>query len=193
MRESGIVSDAVDLLGEPMILVGPDLQVRHMNRSARQIAEDGRLLSVARGRLTVADPAAQAKLSEVVSRVLAEPPVEGAAAIALGADKTCPLHLAVVPVAQAGGGLAMILASPPTAGQASRAAWLRSLYGLSPGEATLAVMLADGRSLADMAEMRGVSVGTVRVQVKRIAVKLGCRRQSEIVRKVADLPRLHGG
>jgi DNA-binding CsgD family transcriptional regulator len=35
-------------------------------------------------------------------------------------------------------------------------------------------------------------VGTVRVQIKSLAAKLGCHRQGDIVRRVRKLPELNG-
>ena len=75
------------------------------------------------------------------------------------------------------------------AGVGSEAAhFLRSLYGLTRAEAEIAVRIADGVGPAGIAGERGVSVATVRAQVKALAAKLGCARQSEIAALVRALP-----
>lgn len=58
------------------------------------------------------------------------------------------------------------------------------MFGLTPAEARLAGALVTGSSLEQYARHRGVSVGTVRVQLKQVQAKTGARRQSELVRLV---------
>ena len=64
------------------------------------------------------------------------------------------------------------------------------LFGLSQAEAQISIRLAEGFSPADIAEQRRVTDGTVRVQVKTIMAKLGCRRQTQIAAAVLSLPPL---
>jgi DNA-binding CsgD family transcriptional regulator len=64
---------------------------------------------------------------------------------------------------------------------------LVSAYGLTPAEVHMAQAMAAGRSLADHAEQRGVSLNTVRTQLKRLRAKLGVRSQADLVRRLAQL------
>lgn len=64
---------------------------------------------------------------------------------------------------------------------------LRSVWGLTDAEAEVALMLAQGRSSAEVAEVRDVSVGTVRVQTKSIYAKVGVRRQAELGARLQSL------
>ncbi|MGK2911008.1 MAG: helix-turn-helix transcriptional regulator [Sphingobium sp.] len=57
-------------------------------------------------------------------------------------------------------------------------------FGLSPAEANLAAALAGGSSVAEYAAMRGISIGTARVQLNRILSKTGLPRQAELVRVI---------
>jgi DNA-binding CsgD family transcriptional regulator len=52
------------------------------------------------------------------------------------------------------------------------------------------MMLAEGSDPAEIADLRGVAIGTVRHQIKSIAAKMECRRQADIVRLVTTLPAL---
>ena len=61
---------------------------------------------------------------------------------------------------------------------------LRKLFSLTATEARLAVALCDGRSVTDYALERGVAVGTVRIQMKRVLAKTQCHRQADLVRRV---------
>ena len=67
------------------------------------------------------------------------------------------------------------------------AARLQSGFRLTPSEATLALGLFRGETLADIARLRGTSVNTVRVQLRSTFDKTGCRRQIELVRLVQAL------
>ena len=57
----------------------------------------------------------------------------------------------------------------------------RSRFCLTPAEVKIALGIADGKTLATVAEERGVSVSTVRTQLKSVFVKTGTHRQAELV------------
>ncbi len=59
---------------------------------------------------------------------------------------------------------------------------LRSLYGLSDGETRVAAALGAGMTLKDYAAERGVTMNTVRTQLKAVMAKTGVRRQAELMR-----------
>nr|WP_198424677.1 helix-turn-helix transcriptional regulator [Microbacterium sp. CFBP 13617] len=57
----------------------------------------------------------------------------------------------------------------------------RDVPGLTPTEHALAALLATGSSLAQIARERGVSVNTVKSQVRSIYVKLGVSTRAQAV------------
>jgi DNA-binding CsgD family transcriptional regulator len=59
---------------------------------------------------------------------------------------------------------------------------LQRIYGLTPAEANQAVLLAEGKSLKEVAEAQQISLHTVRHHLNRIFAKTGTRRQSDLVR-----------
>lgn len=65
---------------------------------------------------------------------------------------------------------------------------LRAAYGLTESEALIALSLARGVSRAQVAAERGVSLGTVRQQVKSIFQKVGVHREAELVLAVHQAP-----
>ena len=65
---------------------------------------------------------------------------------------------------------------------------LAEIPGFTPAERDLAVLLSTELSLADIAKKRGVSLNTVKSQVRSIYVKLGVRGRAEAV---AQLPLIH--
>jgi DNA-binding CsgD family transcriptional regulator len=62
------------------------------------------------------------------------------------------------------------------------------LFGLTPAEACLAVALAGGKRLEDVAEERGVRMPTLRTQLPAVLDKTGTRRQADLMRLIVGLP-----
>lgn len=63
---------------------------------------------------------------------------------------------------------------------------LQSLFDLTPAEAAVAQWIADGRSIAELAEHRGISISTVRTQLKAVTTKLGVQRQAQVAALLAQ-------
>ena len=61
---------------------------------------------------------------------------------------------------------------------------VQMLFSLTPAEANIAVALADGLTLSEYAELKGISIGTTRIQLKSVFSKMGINRQAELVRKL---------
>ncbi len=74
-------------------------------------------------------------------------------------------------------------------------AWqLAELYHLTNREAALAGLLARGLTLAESADELGITEQTARTYSKRIFLKTGVRRQTELVRRIlTSVARLSGG
>lgn len=124
------------------------------------------------------------------------------AAVAQACHKTAP-RAETLFIRRAAGTPLVVSAAPVPEGEATRWALLlvhalsdlgeqaiyrlQHLFRLSPAEAEIAVKLANGLSLAEIADERQVSLGTVRTQLKSLAPKLGCRRQVEIAVLVGSI------
>lgn len=63
-------------------------------------------------------------------------------------------------------------------------------FGLTPGEARVAVAIAKGNSPDEIAVRHGISVHTVRSQLKDVFSKTGALRQSDLVSLLAELPSM---
>jgi DNA-binding CsgD family transcriptional regulator len=86
---------------------------------------------------------------------------------------------------------AVLLAVRPEIGIETFQAHIEKKLGLSPAEAATVLKLADGRTPAEIAEERRISVFTVRNQIKSALSKTGVRRQVDLVRSIEQL-RLQG-
>jgi DNA-binding CsgD family transcriptional regulator len=78
---------------------------------------------------------------------------------------------------------AVIYLSDPD-GRLGTAAAIETLYGLTPAEAELVRLISEGRSLEQVASARGVTMNTVRSQLKQVFSKTDTSRQGELVHLV---------
>ncbi len=64
---------------------------------------------------------------------------------------------------------------------------MRESFGLTGAEVRLAMKLRDGRALKEAADELGVSVNTVRNQLRAVFDKMGLNRQSDLIRALTEL------
>ena len=79
------------------------------------------------------------------------------------------------------GHLALYLSDPDSALNLPATA-VQSLYNMTPKEANVAIALANGLSPSQISEHHGVSVDTVRSQLKSIYSKMGVNKQQDVIR-----------
>lgn len=77
-----------------------------------------------------------------------------------------------------------IFVSDPDLHETASKQSLGELFGLTPAEANLAILLARGLSLAEVSEAQNISQHTARAQLKSIFAKTGVSRQAELVRLI---------
>ncbi len=80
--------------------------------------------------------------------------------------------------------VAVVFIADPERNNITAVEFLQTLYALTPAEAELVALLASGRSLEQAALERGVTMNTVRSQLKQVFAKTDTRRQGELVRLV---------
>ncbi len=84
--------------------------------------------------------------------------------------------------------LALVLITDPADGPVLAAPALQQLFDLTAAEADVALALAAGRQAEDIAAARGVSLPTVRTQIRQILEKTGARHLRDLSRLLAGLP-----
>ncbi|HJQ98696.1 MAG TPA: LuxR C-terminal-related transcriptional regulator [Candidatus Polarisedimenticolaceae bacterium] len=82
----------------------------------------------------------------------------------------------------AGANGVLLLVVDPNEGAIVCTRALATLYGLTPAEAEVCRLMASGLSTDEIADVRDVSVETVRVQSKQVLQKTGARSRSRLVR-----------
>ena len=191
LRAAGRTGATLDVTAHAVFTLGPQGRVLDHNAAADAMLrrDDGLML---RGdRLAARSTGDQNMLHAAIARATS---AEGAEACALLVHRTegPPYEVSVASVHKAGlGRHVVVLVTDRTARDASLESRVRNLYGLTQAEAEVAVRLTEGASVERLSTERGVAIGTVRTQIKSIAAKMGCSRQSELVANIGNLPRLH--
>lgn len=181
VRERSAALDAVD---EALLILRPDGLLVHANSRAESELRRGRLIRLERGRVRPVGRADFARFETMLAQAAApgSPPGGGMHLVGPG-----PVSADVVAVRLLDGSVLLSVSNPVMPDVTAR---LRSIYGLSAGEADIAVRLWAGETVEQIALGRGTSRHTVRFQIRTICLKMDCSRQIEIVTRIAMLPRV---
>jgi len=170
----------------------------HGNAAADLLLSQGDCLALVNDTFVAIDPISRASVREICKRAASpdftcstQPPTH-ALAIPRSGDRR-PLQLLATPLPQAlrarSGADIVVLVSDPDAPPSHPDGVLRALYGLTAAETEVANGLLMGYSLDEIASLRRVKLGTVRIQVKSLLSKTAAERQSEVVRLLMTLPQ----
>lgn len=180
--EHGVYRGAVEQLGVGTIILDQTGNVTRTNAVADQLLDAGDGIRLDKGRLLLADSRHQKTIESLLTRIGDIPaPVRFKLSRAKGHDLAVvarPIH--VPEILRGGANLALFITVPGDDTRLDPAA-IRDLFQLTRMEATLAVSLASGRSLVDVADTLGIAHNTARAHLRSIFAKTGARRQSQLV------------
>lgn len=195
-RGATLIQGTLESLSIPAFVCGSDGCVRAMTTQAEALVRENRGLTLTNKRLRATLDESDKILTAAIARAVRgiEPGRAPAArtVIVHGPSETStPLVLDVMSlpfnaIEFRGAPRAVIVARGPRGTDATRAAILQGVYGLTPAETEVALKLAQGHTADAIAANRGVAVGTVRVQIKSTLAKLGVGRQVELVAKLSE-------
>lgn len=188
----------LDRLGIGVLVLSADGDIVATNEESARIldARDG-LERSAQGRLHATEPATATRLTALLQRLAREARLErtpGARRPATlppvrrrsGAE---PYMLDAVPFRDDSGefgtrfeGVLLVLVDPEHREMVAVDGLVRS-YALSPVEAVVCGMLAQGMALRDIADSRNVSLDTIKTQARAIYAKTQTRNRGELVRR----------
>jgi DNA-binding CsgD family transcriptional regulator len=187
-EDTALMKDIADRMNTGIILVDRRGTVRWRNRYADLIIERSQHLAVVGGTLRCSNVEDHRRISQFLGGVRSP----GQRLLTTVGPSYCnPIQILAIPTnvgaalaetVRAHGVTIALLLSDPDGQIALSPADIRELFGLTPAEAALAAALGEGLTLHDYAERHGVSVGTVRNQLKCIFSKTGATRQPELVR-----------
>lgn len=180
---------ALDHSGLAVLIVDQQSHILYANPSALAVLRRGDAIRARSNRLSALSAALTAELDALV---------HGASGTAQGRDQgtggslrlvragRLPVTLLVAPFRPPRGGFssiapaAILLVRDPELTTANSQA-LRDLFGFTATEAAVAGLLAEGRSIDEVATAQCVSRNTARTHLKSILVKTGTNRQAELV------------
>lgn len=184
-------SDALDRMRMGVILLGERGTLVGVNRAAREILGESDGLWMDRGELTAATGVATNALRRFIANAIAKRAqlvaVCGGALLLPRRSGRRPLEASVVPTHIAaldegrGAACAIVFVVDPELELAAGESLLSDLHGLSRAEARLARLLASGRTLTEAAAEMGISLNTVRTQLKALFRKTETARQTDLV------------
>lgn len=172
-----------------VIFLDCQMRIVSINRSAEQIvAQANGLLS--RARLLFAEKSSEsAMLNRLISAAISVAigkGIEPSACMTITRRGAPPLQIFVAPLRGEAskqfnrlGAIVFVTAPAQCMRRCGNA--LHSCYGLTPAEARVALLLADGHSPKQISAMLAVTGHTIRSQLKSVFAKTGVRRQSELV------------
>lgn len=196
-RDTQLSLSILDRLPQGFIIVGDDAKIMFTNVAADKILSSGNHLRNASGAITTCNLSERAKLAKLI----ADASGHGANGIADsggwlridGLQSEFSLAVFAAPVTD-GAQLsfvdrpaAIILVQKIGTQNRSTPDMLKALFGLTPTEARLASMLANGLSMQDAAEQLSRSAGTTRTHLKAIFHKMEVSRQQDLIAKVMKL------
>lgn len=171
--------------------------VLRMNRIAEDILTERDGLKLVGGALTAEYGQEHKDLKRLIGETLGSPPGSGLS-VAQALSITRPsgrAKLAVlirgVPLAEWSEGkrrpaAALFIRDPERRGHASYERIVRQLFDLTPAETAVALLLANGLSLDEVAEQLGIRRNTARAHLRMIFSKTGVSRQTELVRTLLN-------
>lgn len=179
----------LNVFAYPMWLLDEDRFVLHANPAAQAAATLAERVRAPLGRLQLAAARADRQLGERLKALAALP--HGSRALVDArrhtADAVAWLLLQKIdpaPVLGVFGERPLVMATLFAADQMSQldAFALADVFGLTPAQARVAVLLADGHSAPEIAAQLGTSEATVRSHLRQVMLKLGARRLADAVR-----------
>lgn len=189
------LQSALDSLSMGVILLASKGHVVTMNRAAERLLGDGNNLRVSREGLRAESAAESAQLDHLIMDATAssDAGLRSAAVLTVSRNDRPPLLLVVSAVRgfevdKVHPVRAIVFVSDPAQRVRPTCDTLRALYGLTPAEYRLAMLLADGYEPATIAELVGVSRNTLKTQLASIYRKTDTSRQAQLVRLLLQLP-----
>ena len=186
-------SRTLDALTLPLFIVDNNAKILQINTCADQfLNRPNPALSYKNGHLLTTDPAIRNPFSNLITAATGYPAIGG------GLFFTSPENgqLFVTPLPKASAfahdwqrPLALVFVIE-TGQNLSAIKLLGKLYDFSPAELKLAIALLAGKSPEDYAQQAGLTLNTVRTQLKSLFAKTKTHRQAELVALLGRLPPL---
>ncbi|MFV0278141.1 MAG: helix-turn-helix transcriptional regulator [Parahaliea sp.] len=191
--ERSLFAAAVDRMAVAAIILDQSARIRHSNSAAEQLLREGRWLRSENGQLRLANrsdnKAFRACLEEVMRAHLRGEPA-CIRTLRPSADSTPgigmllrPLPLVAAPDGSRNPSVAIFI-SDPSQPREGAVDVLMTLFGFTPAEANLSLLLANGATLDEACEQLGISRNTGKTHLSAVFSKTGVTRQPRLVQLI---------
>jgi DNA-binding CsgD family transcriptional regulator/PAS domain-containing protein len=198
-EQSAGMETALNAFATGVVLLGAGGKILVMNRSAESIVGQNDGLIAVRGELRAQRPFESSRLVKLIYEVDTTSAGTGLSAggslLISRAERPC-LQVVVTPVRNfpvsvPGPVRAIAFVSDPIQRMRPSQDVLRALFGLTPAECGVALLIADGNSPREIAQTLGVSANTLKSHIASIYAKTNTSRQSQLLRLLLRLPADH--
>lgn len=183
----------LDRLHAGVVVVDRMRRVQMINAHGSRLLGAGRELAVSNRRLTCSLASQHELLGRLIESACGQPAKGGAMRVAGGANRH-GLLLSVLPIPRSHDlatllpePIAMVVMGDPSADSLPPGVY-RMLFSLTDSEATLLAALVRGTTVAGWARLRGISVATVRSQLRSLFEKTGTDSQAHLVAIAKSIP-----
>ncbi len=184
-QAQGVTQNIADLLPIPALVVDDCLRVKSVNASFELISEkEHRLLRISEGKLISNSETLLFKLGKQINTLKQTTFDDFYTLRVQSSEPRKPMSLLIKKmdsVSHPSELFLILVASTPSKRHLSET-MLTQFYDLTAAEQKLAIGIAGGESLTEIAKQNKVSIHTVRTQLKMVFSKVGVKRQSDLVR-----------
>jgi len=191
-QTNAALASGLDAFAAAMFIVNAKAGLRHQNRSAEALGNTRVGVQLHSGQLRLTSAAAQSRLLQALRA--ASPPTNQATTFEMtGAGREAfqitatPLRAAHDLTATWQEPLVLVIVSNTRDVAKAASNSMRRLYRLTTAESRLVGELAEGKTLQEIADVRNVSLATLRSQLKAAFGKTGTHRQADLIRLVAAI------
>jgi len=194
---AGLAFELLDGLSVGVVIVDAQRRIVFANRIGARALSSADALVVRRGVLETHDPRDVPNFARIIAKAAqtgAGAGVDSGGFIKVARAVPPPLPVLVAPLNSRALGFGAarpacaVVFSVPDATLSIGAHALARRWDLTPAQARLLAALTAGMGLASYAASAGIGIGTVRAHLKELFAKVGCHRQSDLIRIVLTDP-----
>jgi DNA-binding CsgD family transcriptional regulator len=191
--EVAVARATLDQFGAATFAVDAQCRLRAANRQAETLFAVADSVAVQHGKVCLRSATLSNQLVEAVRQAM-PPLLRGSAFVVPGTIRTSHLQVLVLPLSAgvelarlADTALALVVVADPMANAMGRRLFA-ALYSLTDTEASLATSIAEGVTVKEWADSRGVAISTARTHLASVFHKTGASTQAKLVSLVRAMP-----
>ena len=184
----GGITGVIDTIRHGIVIVGPGCCVVHLNSAAERIMTSGDGLCIRAGRVEATHMSTNTELQVAITRACVDPQNGYGSGDSFACSRSSgkrPYVIHVLPLKPAenpSAARALVMIIDPEQTSEPPKMLLIRLFGLTNGEADVALLMLRGAGLKPIAADLALSVATVKTHLHHIFIKTDTHRQAELVR-----------